>query len=305
MNLSDYFMLFLDRDEISNATRGKYYYRLSPFVLRHGLKSPSEITTLDVVKFIESKPELADPSKALLRAAFHAFFNFMIELEAIEVNPVAKVRKWRDYPRRINIPSQADVDKALATAVAMNKSSYPRDIRDGLIFALAVVSGNRRGELRQLPLNDLLEALQTPETLPDGEKIYRVYTEGKTGEAICRFTSFHVPLIENYLDIRPVTNEPAVFVNLNKTHKNYGQQLSLVAFDRVRPRVCRRAGVEIITYQELRRLLATKIATAVNVDVAAQALNHSPHSGSRVIRVHYYDPDKAQADKAVSNAFKL
>jgi len=304
MHLLTAFNQFLERDGLSKFTRDKYFYRLRPFTLRYGTTAVNQITTADIIPFVD-KPDLADPSKALLRACFHALFNFCLENGYCEENPVNPIRKWRDYPKRIYIPTQGDVDKALATAVAMNESPVPRDIRDGLIFALAVVSGNRRGELRNLPMPDLLEALERPETLPDGGRIYRIYTEGKTGEAICRFTAFHVPLIENYLAVRPETVTTALFVNLNKSHEEYGQKLSLVAFDRVRPRVCKRAGVGNITYQELRRLLATKIARATNVDVAAQALNHSRHSGDRVIRVHYYDPDKSIVDEAMSKAFQF
>lgn len=81
----------------------------------------------------------------------------------------------------------------------MSMSGEAAAIRDGLIFALSVVSGNRRGELRNLPIKDLQIALNHP----------------------------------------------------------------------------------------------------------AHALNHSPHSGDRVIRAYYYNPDIARADKATASAFKV
>jgi len=235
-----------------------------------------------------------------MRASLHAFFNFCIKRGACEQNPVADTRTIRDWPRRIHLPDEDGVRAALETAVIMNDGDNPYAIRDGLIFTLAAVSGNRRDELRRLPIADLLTALNNPETLTDGSHVYRVYTTGKTGEAICRFTQFHVPMIYNYLAVRPITDSKFLFVNMNKYHEFFGQQLSLVAISRVRARVCKRAGVDLITYQELRRRLATKIARAINVDVAAQTLNHSAHSGDRVIRAYYFDPDKAAADAAVS-----
>ena len=45
------------------------------------------------------------------------------------------------------------------------------------------------------------------------------------------------------------------------------------------------------------------IARSEGVDVAALLLNHSPHSGDRVIRAYYYDPDKERADRAAYLAF--
>jgi hypothetical protein len=45
------------------------------------------------------------------------------------------------------------------TAVSMCHSGEAAAVRDGCIFALSVVSGNRRGELRNLPMSDLMTAL--------------------------------------------------------------------------------------------------------------------------------------------------
>ncbi|MCB8946161.1 MAG: tyrosine-type recombinase/integrase [Ardenticatenaceae bacterium] len=239
---------------------------------------------------INQQPQLADASKAILKSCFHAFLAFC----GCEPNPAKALPRWRETPRRIIVPNDADVKRALDEAVRMSMSGEAAAIRDGLIFALSVVSGNRRGELRNLPIKDLQIALNHPEN-----GVYRVFTNGKTGEAATRFTSFHVPLIERWLEKRPFTDCPYLFVN----HR--GQHLSLVGFDRARPKVCQRAGVPIITYQQLRRRLATHIANNQGVDVAAHALNHSPHSGDRVIRAYYYNPDIARADKATASAFKV
>lgn len=295
--LSEWFDMFLDRPGITEFTRSKYFYRLRPFVALHGQKRPDDIETADIAAYIASQTQLADPSKALLRGCFHAFFAFC----EVDENPAKALPRWRETPRRVKLPDEKAVKAALRTAVEMNNGRYPVDIRDGLIFALAVVSGNRRGEIRNLPIGDLLDSLRSPLSA-NGSTVYRVYTDGKTGEAVLRFTGFHVPMIDNYLDVRPQTVDPHVFVNLNTHHESYGKQLSLVAVDRVRPKVCKRAGVETITYQELRRRLATIIARSEGVDVAALLLNHSPHSGDRVIRAYYYDPDKHQADMATVKA---
>lgn len=302
--MSDYdyiatqFRVFLNRPGLSPFTRDKYFYRLRSFVAQHGDKHPAEITTAMLANFIAKRTDLADPSRAVLRQCFHAFLAFC----GVEPNPAAALPRWRETPRRVVVPQEDAVRHALATAVTMTHSNEPAKVRDGLVFALAVVSGNRRGELRNLLLADVLTALRDPQETAQGV-VYRVFTEGKTGEAVCRFTAFHLPLIDRYLVVRPFTDDPYLFVNLNPAHESYGRQLSLVAFDRARPKVCKRAGVPIITYQELRRRLATVIARADGVDVAAHVLNHSPHSGDRVIRAYYYDPDKAAADKAAALAF--
>lgn len=69
-------------------------------------------------------------------------------------------------------------------------------------------------------------------------------------------------------------------------------------------KICKDAKIEVIIYQELRRRLATIIARSAGVDVAAQALNHSPHTGDRVIRLFYYNPDLEAVDKATCEAWQ-
>lgn len=294
-SLSSMFTQFLNRPGISKDTHDKYYYRLRGFVALHANEAPGTIATPMLLSFIESKPYLSDPSRSIYRQCFHAFFAFC---GLHEDNPAKSLPRWRDTPRRIVLPNEPSVKLALAQAISMCHSANPVDVRDGLIFTLAVMSGNRRGEIRNLKVLDLIDAMQHPED----NGVYRAYTTGKTGESIMRFVDSHIAHFRYYLRLRPLKSEH-VFVNLDKASQGYGGKLSLVTFDRIRPKVCKRAGVDVITYQELRRRLATSIARSVNVDTAAQVLNHSPHSGDRVIRLFYYDPDKAAADKAAAAVF--
>lgn len=294
MNLGEAFAQFLDRKEIRSATREKHYYKMRRFVAKHADIAPSSVTTAMLLDYIDRG--IAEATKAMEKDCFRALFNFC-GME--DCNPADGLPCWSDVPKRIVIPPEQAVKMAFDAAVKMCQSNDPVQLRNGLIFTLAVVGGNRRGEIRNLRLDELLEALAYPEE----SGMYRVFTQGKTETAVLRFTDFHKPYIMRYLAIRPMSSE-YVFVNLNPSHERYGQQLSLVAFDRVRPKVCSRAGVPIITYQELRRRLATTIAREEGVDVAASVLGHSPHSGDRVIRLFYFDPDKAAADRAAFSVFK-
>jgi len=300
--LSNALDAFVARPGLSEFTRMKYEYRLRPFVLLKQEFKPGQITTDDLERYIYAQDPLKDASKSIIRSCFHAFFNYCISQGWSETNPAKALPRWRETPRRVYIPNEAEVKLALSEAFSMCLKGDIVELRNGLIFTLAVMSGNRRGELRNLPLDDLLEAMEVPETVGD-YTVYRVYTNGKTGEAILRFTNAHLVYIQKYLRFRPNLGCTAVFVNLNPWHKRYGQQLSLTALDRIRRQVCKRAGVPSITYQQLRRRLATIIARSEGVDVAAHALNHSPHSGDRVIRLFYYDPDLAKVDEATAAAF--
>jgi integrase len=64
-----------------------------------------------------------------------------------------------------------------------------------------------------------------------------------------------------------------------------------------RGRVCEAAGVPLVTYQELRRAKATKVAQTYGLHVAAQVLGHS--SGVQVVRDYYYNPDVEASYRAV------
>jgi integrase len=99
--------------------------------------------------------DLADASKAIVRSSFHAFLAFC----GCEPNPAKDLPRWRETPRRIITPSDDHVKRALDEAVSMCHSGEAAAVRDGCIFALSVVSGNRRGELRNLPMSDLMTAL--------------------------------------------------------------------------------------------------------------------------------------------------
>lgn len=293
MNLKQRFHEFLSRD-LSKHTRDKYHYRLRPFIERYSQRQPEEVTAEMIATFIESKPDLSEASKAILKSCFHAFLNFC----NVSPNPAAALPHWRDTPKRVIVPQEQDVAQLLNQAIALSLSGSPREKRDSLILSLSVMSGNRRGELRALSLPEVTDALQHPEN-----GVYHAETSGKAGTAVIRFTAFHVPFIQRYTAVRPPTPCQFYFVNLNPFHKSYGQQLSLVGFNRARHHICKRAGVPVITYQELRRRLATMIARRKGVDIAAHALGHSPHSGDRVIRAFYYDPDKAAVDAACLAVF--
>lgn len=147
-------------------TRSKYHYRLRSFVKLHGRKTADEITTDMLLAHINSNPDLAEASKAILKSCFHALFAFC----ELDPNPAKALPRYRETPRRIIIPDETAVKRALDEAVAMCSFGEADTVRDGLIFALSVVSGNRRGELRNLPMNDLKIALKTAN---DGDKDQR------------------------------------------------------------------------------------------------------------------------------------
>jgi len=158
-SLSSQFTAFLERPGISEHTRSKYFYRLRNFVEANGRLAADHITTDMLLDYINSQSELKDPSKAIIRSCFHAFLAYC----GCEPNPAKELPRWRETPRRIIVPDERDVKRALDEAIVMCNLGEAALRRDGLIFALSVVSGNRRGELRNLPMKDLLASLEQPE----------------------------------------------------------------------------------------------------------------------------------------------
>jgi hypothetical protein len=139
MSLSKLFEEFIERPGLSEFTRQKYFYRLRAFVAANGRLTANHITTDMLLDYIGSQ-DLADASKAIVRACFHAFLAFC----EVEPNPAKDLPRWRETPRRIITPNDDDARSALDTAVSMCHSGEAAAVRDGCIFALSVCPGLTR-----------------------------------------------------------------------------------------------------------------------------------------------------------------
>jgi site-specific recombinase XerC len=110
-------------------------------------------------------------------------------------------------------------------------------IRDRAMFLLMLRCGLRVGEVRNLSLGDLyLEAL--------GSSLPRLWLHGKGGaERVVYLSAQALAALNNWLDTRPQTHDPAVFLN------RFGKRLTVTGIQDRLAGYCQQAGLWITCHQ--------------------------------------------------------
>lgn len=290
------FEQFLANPNRKMITRSKYRYKLAPFLK---LYKSLEITLIsaDLINawFAEMERTYAEATLAMCRSCLMAFFNFCVDQEWVLVNPARQLPKYDSRPKRIITANEEHMNQVLTFCGILSKSSKPRHRRDAAIFALAAISGARRSNLVHLPFREILAALEKPADSDESVgNIYVVEAKGKTPITVV-FGDWHANIVRRWIDVRPTSDHNRLFVHLRSISR--GQPLGTRGIGYARRNICKIAGVPSITFQEMRRLKGTQIARKFGLELAAEALGHV--SGTRVIREHYYDPDKHAAHVAI------
>jgi len=294
------FEQFLADPKRKLITRSKYRYKLKPLLERHGDQAITAVTADSINEwFAEMERTYAEASLAMARSCLLAFFNFCIDSGWVEQNPARQLPHYDDRPKQVVTANEEHLGQALTICGFLSQTPDVRNRRDAAIFALAAISGARRGNIVQLPLRETVEALERPDHDHRVGNIYAVNTKGKR-PVTAVFGDWHAAIVRRWLDVRPATEHNRLFVHLRPS--TLGQPLLENGIGHARRRVCRIAGVPSITFQELRKLRGTKIARKYGLELAAEALGHI--SGTRVIREHYYDPDRHMAHVAILDTGK-
>lgn len=295
MKTIDAFTLFLDNPKRKLITRNKYRYKLRPFLDKYGETAVSDLEPSHILKwFEEMEPTAAEATLAMVRSCLVAFLNYCQASGWVATNVAKSIPHYDGRPKRVITANQDHVSEALTICGFLSKSTDPTRRRDAAIFALAAISGGRRSNMMMMPYRETVTALANP--LPDANvgNIYTVTTKGKTPIEIV-FGEWHASILRDWLEVRPESDHNRLFVHLRAN--SLGKPLEANGLGHARKHICKIAGVPVITFQQLRKLRGTQIARQFGLELAASALGHI--SGTRVIREHYYDPDKHAAHVAI------
>jgi integrase len=298
------FEAFLPDPRRKLSTRRKYSYKLAPFLKEFGCRPITVVDEHTLTTWFQRLEErYAVATVSMHRTCHLAFYNYCISRGWLATNPAVSLPRYNDRPPWIKVAPEADVEKALIVCEEFSLSASDYERRDGLIFALAAISGARRSNVLQMPYRETKTALLYPIQDDDVGCIYTVVTPGKT---VCElvFSDWHATLIRRYLTVRPdVKHNNRLFVHLHPLRGgSYGDPLGENGIAKARQRVCAAAGVPVISFQGLRKLKGTQLARKYGLELAATALGHT--SGTRVVREFYYDPDKHAARAAILETFK-
>jgi site-specific recombinase XerD len=221
-------------------------------------KPPEVVKVQDIDFFIEHCQQEGHAIATVNRrlAALRSFYHFFaIESDHAPRNPVIPkhhfIRLGQQLPRDIQDP---DLEKLFAVI------SGPRD---RAMFLLMLRCGLRVGEVRKLSLSDLYLD-------PSFGSLPRLWLHGKGGEQrVVYLSSQPLAASQIWLDIRPKTNDEAVFLN------RFGRRLSVTAIQKRLGVYCQQAGLWVTCHQ-LRHTFGRHMTEArVPVTTIQKLMGHS------------------------------
>ncbi len=221
-------------------------------------KQPAKVTLRDVDAFIEHCQKNGHAVATINRrlAALRSFYHYLIMMdEDAPGNPVRPkrhfIRQGQRLPRDVQ---DNDLERLFATI---------KSPRDRAMFLLMLRCGLRVGEVRNLSMYDLyLHSI--PSSLP------RLWLQGKGGaERVVYLSTQALVSLQTWLEIRPHTNDQAVFLN------RFGKRMTVTGIQDRLAKYSRQAGMWITCHQ-LRHTFGRHLVEArVPVTTIQKLLGHA------------------------------
>jgi site-specific recombinase XerD len=252
------FETYLKRRYPARSTAKHYLSDLRIFNQFVGDKDPREITVKTIDSFIEAQQAEGLQASTINRrlSSLASFFDFLsLDAEADDwLNPVRwkrhRVQQGRHLPRDVK-------DETAESLLALID-----DPRDRAIFSLMLKGGLRVGEVVALELANL-EA-------PTGDNLARLRVYGKgQKERIAWLTQESWLALQGWLEVRPESQEPALFLN------QHGRRLSVSGVQYRLKQYTERTG-EPLSCHQLRHTYARRLAERdMPLDSLAKLMGHS------------------------------
>lgn len=297
MLLDDRFAEFLETCQgQSESSRRNYTQRLRSFLEDHGRKPAAAVTPADVnawQRHLKAR-NLAPATLSGYRQALKALLNYCVEVGDIARSPAAHLTIGSFASSRADkLPVEEDVQRVTDLALRWVATTTPQRIRDGLIWLLSFHSGPRLGEIRNLLLSDVSQALKAG---PDEYGVFRVPSTGKTGHVHIRFAGHVADAFAAWLDARPPSPARECFVTTRPPYR----PLTRSAATHIYESICDAAGVKpAILSHALRHRLGDQTSRQFGPKVAAILLNHRDWQNPTTAIAFYHHPDEADASRAI------
>jgi site-specific recombinase XerD len=253
------FKRYLTQRYPDRSTTKHYMSDLAIFSQFVGDKSPRDITCKLIDEFVQAQSQQGLKAATINRrlSAISSLFEFLIS-EAEDDgwhNPVY----WKRHSIRPGHHLPRDVSDDLADRLL----AVIDDPRDRAIFTLMLGAGLRVGEVVALQLNDL-HPTETATTLTR----LRVRGKGKK-ERVVWLTWQVMQQVQNWLQVRPQTDSPYVFLN------QHAQPLSVAGVQFRLAGYCQQAQVSLTCHQ-LRHTFARRLVEHnMPIDSLAKLLGHA------------------------------
>lgn len=261
--INDYFknsnILYLDTDEIKN-----YLYNLD--------KDPK--------------------TKAHYLSVLNSFYNYMILIGHIEINPAAPIKMPKIDKNLPNYLTVDEVDKLLNISC-----TKPLDYRNKAMLEMLYATGTRISELVNLKFNQL--------DLDDC--IIRVLGKGKK-ERIIPVADVALDSLKTYInEYRPfiLKTKTSDYVFINKD----GQPISRVGFFKIIKKLCLKAGIKKnVSPHTLRHSFATHLLNnGADLRIIQELLGHEnlstteiySHLGNKKLESDYENHPRAKVEKGI------
>jgi hypothetical protein len=200
------------------------------------------------------------------RSTLSAMFQYAIEHEYVEVNPVAGTR-----PRKLESDRQRTLSNEELRAIWLALEAMPNPGRS--VVRALFLTGARLSEVRELPWAEISDDLWT---LPAARN--------KAAR------DFEIPLSTQMSALLATLPKQGAFVF------SLGDVRPWTGIDRLKRLLDQRSGVTGWVWHDIRRTVRSKLAElSVPYEIAERVLNHAMGKLERVYNRHGYRQEKAQA----------
>lgn len=231
---------------LAPRTREAYRYDLTRFMewligrdrrlLRLAAIEPAHVK--DYLAFLQEDYDYKSATLCRVISSLRQFFKFIVENEWLENSPVEHIRNPKN-PKKLPVFL---IESDLRRLLQAPDPSDTKAVRDYCILVMLGMTGTRLSEIVGLDVRDVdLESLTI-----------KVFGKGRK-ERYIPLNQLVVNAINAWLDVRPYSDDPALFLNRFKT------RLSGRSVETIVKECCLRAGIarEGISPHKLRHTFAT------------------------------------------------
>lgn len=260
---------------LAERTRRAYIYdieRLGEFLtVLHGRTPRPDQVDVEAIREYLNHMQLdrACKSTTLARmiSSIRGFFDFAVERGAVDQSPAARLRTPKQ-PKRLPIYL---VPQEVVRLLESPEAETSQGIRDRAMMTTLVFTGMRLSELVGINLADLDLTHQTIRVMGKGRK-----------ERIAPLNRIVIDALNRYLEARPLSDSPALFLN------RYGDRLTGRSIEKMVRHYALKAGIfkDGISPHKLRHTFATMLHASEVDLIEIQALMGHASIASTQIYTH-------------------